>query len=49
MKSNTKPGFDIDVLNAIQNRDKLYQKFKQSDLEAGEDNRKYAHLLLEKI
>ena len=26
VKYNTKPGFDIDVLNAIQNRDKPYKK-----------------------
>ena len=33
VKSNTKPWFDIDVLNAIQNRDKLYKKFEQSGRE----------------
>ena len=29
VKSNTKPWFDIDVLNVIRNRDKHYKKFKQ--------------------
>ena len=30
VKSNTKLWFDIAVLNAFQNRDKHYKKFKQS-------------------
>ena len=30
MKSNPKPWFDIDVLNAIRNLDKHYKIFKQS-------------------
>ena len=30
VKSNTKPLFDIDVLNVIPNLDKLYKKFKQA-------------------
>ena len=33
MKSNTKPWFDIDVLNAIRNRDNHYKIFKQSGRE----------------
>ena len=41
VKSNTKPWFDIDVLNAIQNCHKHYKKFKQSGRETDKDNFKY--------
>ena len=49
VKSNTKPCFDIDVLNVIRNRVKHYKKFKQSDRETDRDNLKYARLSLKKI
>ena len=49
VKSNTKPWFGIDVLNAIRNRDKHYKKFKQSDRKTDKDNFKYAKLSLKKI
>ena len=49
VKSNIRPWFDIDVLNAIQNRDKHYKKFKQSGRETDKDNFKYAKLSLKKI
>ena len=49
MKSNTKPWFDIDVLNAIQNRDKHYKKFKQLGRVTDKDNFKYAKLSLKKL
>ena len=38
VKSNIKPWFDIDVLNAIWNRDKHYKKFKQSGRETDNYN-----------
>ena len=44
VKSNTKPWFDIDVLNAFRNCDKHYKKFKQSSRETDKDNFKYANL-----
>ena len=49
VKSNTKPWFDIDVLNAIQNRDKHCKKFKWSGRETDKGNFKYARLSLKKI
>ena len=49
MKSNTKPWFDVDVLNAIQNRDKHYKKFKQLGNVTDKDNFKYAKLSLKKL
>ena len=49
VKSNTKPWFDIYVLNAIWNRDKHYKKFKESGRENGKDNFKYAKGSLKKI
>ena len=49
VKSNIKTWFDIDVLNAIRNRDKHYKKFKQSGRETDKDNFKYAELSLKKI
>ena len=49
MKSNTKPWFDIDVLNTIRNLDKHYEKFKQSGRETDKDNFKYAKLSLKQI
>ena len=44
MKSSNKTRFDIDVLNAIRNRDKHYKKLKQSGQEIDKDNLKYAKL-----
>ena len=49
VKSNTKPRFDIDVINAIRNRDKHYKKFTQSGRETDKDNFKYAKLSLKKL
>ena len=49
VKSNTKPWFDIGVLNAFWNRDKHYKKFKQSGKETDKDNFKYANLSLKKL
>ena len=49
VKSNTKPLFDIHVLNAIRTRNKHYKKFKQLGRENGKDNFKYAKLSLKKI
>ena len=49
VKSNTKPWFDIDVLNVIQNHDKHYKKFKLSGRKTDKDYFKYARLSLEKI
>ena len=48
VKSNTKPWFDIDVLNPIRNHDKHYKKIKQSDKEI-EDNFRYLKLSLKKF
>ena len=48
VKFNTKPSFDIDVLNAIRNRDKHYKTFKQSGRETDKDNFKYAKHSLKK-
>ena len=49
MKSNAKPWFDIDVLNAIRNHDKHYKKFKLSGRKTDKGYFKYARLALEKI
>ena len=49
VQPNTKPWFDIDVLNAIPNCDKDYKKFKQSSRETDKDNFKYAKLSLKEI
>ena len=48
VKSNTKPWFYIDVLNATRNCDKLYKKYEQSYKEINKDNFKYAKLSLKK-
>ena len=48
MKPNTKPWFNIDILNAIQNRDNHYKKFKRSGKEIDKGNFKCAKLLLKK-
>ena len=48
-KSNTKPWFDIDVLNAMRNLDKHYRKFKQSANEIDKGNFKCAKLLFKKV
>ena len=49
MKSNTKPWFDIEALNAIRDRDEHYKKFKQSGKETDEGNLKYVKLSLKKL
>ena len=49
VKSNTKLWFDIDVLNAIRNRDKHYKKFQQSGMEIDRENFKYARLSPKKV
>ena len=49
MKSETKRWFHIDVLNGIRNRDKNYNKSKQSVKEIDKDNFKYAKLSLKKL
>ena len=48
-KSNTKPWFIIDVLNAIRNRDKQFKKFKRSGRETVKDNFKCVKLFLKKV
>ena len=48
VKFNAKPWFDMDVLNAIRNRNKHYKKFKQSVRKTDKDNSKYAKLSLKK-
>ena len=49
VKSNTKPWFYIDVLNAIRNCDKHYRKFKRSGKETDKGNFKYVKLLFKKV
>ena len=49
VKSNSKPWFDIHVLNAIQNRDKYYKNFKRSGKEIHKGNLKCKKLLFKKI
>ena len=49
IKSNTKPLFDIDVLNAMRNRDKHHKKSKRSGKEIEKGNFKCAKLLLKKV
>ena len=49
VKSNTKPGFNINVLNAIENRDKHYKKSTRSVKEIDKSNFNYAKLLLKKV
>ena len=49
VKSNTKPWFDIDVLNAIRNCDKHYRKFKRSAKEIDKGNFKSVKLLFKKV
>ena len=49
MKSETKRWFHIDVLNGIRNRDKHYNKSKQSVKEIDKGNFKYAKLSLKKL
>ena len=48
-KSNTKPWFDIDVLNVIQNRYKHYRKFKRSGKQIENDNFDCTKLSLKKV
>ena len=49
VKSNNKPCFDIDVINAIRNQDKHHKTFKQSGKEAGKGNFKCTKLLLKRV
>ena len=49
VKSNSKPWFDNQIMPAIQRRDKLYKKFKQSGLETDKDNVKVAKMHLQKM
>ena len=49
VKSNTNSWFDIDVLNAIGNRDKQYKNFKMSDKEIDKDSFNSANFLLKKL
>ena len=49
MKANSKPGFDNQIVSAIQRRNKLYKKFKQSGLETDKDNFKVAKMHLQKM
>ena len=49
MKANSKPGFDNQIVLAIQRRDKLYKKFKQSGLETDKHNFKVAKMHLQKM
>ena len=46
---NTKTSFDIDVLNTVPNRNKHYEKFKQSGREIDKCNFKNAKVLLKKV
>ena len=46
VKSNTKPQFDSDALNTIQNYDNHYKKFKRSDKETDKGNFKCAKFYL---
>ena len=46
VKSNTKPQFDSDALNTIQNYDNRYKKLKRSDKETDKDNFKCAKFYL---
>ena len=49
VKSNSKPWFDNQIVSAIQRRNKLYKKFKNSGLETDEDNFKVAKMHLQKM
>ena len=49
MKANFKPGFDNQIVEAIQRQDKLYKKFKHSGLETDKDNFKVAKMHLQKM
>ena len=49
VKSNTKLWFDIEILNAIRNRDKHYKKFKWSSKKTGKGNFKCKKRLLKKL
>ena len=49
VKSNTKLWFDIEILNAIRNRDKHYKKFKWSIKKTGKGNFKCKKRLLKKL
>ena len=49
MKANFKPGFDNQIVEAIQRQHKLYKKFKHSGLETDKDNFKVAKMHLQKM
>ena len=49
VKSNTKTCSDVDVINAIRNRDKHYKKLKRSDKEIDKGSFKCTKLLRKKI
>lgn len=49
VKSNTKPFFDVDVWNAIENHDQHYKKFKWSGKENEKINLKCAKGLLKNL
>ena len=48
VKANSKPWFNNEIISAIQRRNKLHKKFKQSDLETNNDNFKAAKTHLKK-
>ena len=48
VKFNTKPWFDIDILNVIRNGSKHYKKYKRSSKKIDKDNSKCAKLLIQK-
>ena len=49
MKANSKPGFDNQIVLAIQRRDKLYKKFKHSGPGTDKDDFKVAKMYLQKM
>ena len=49
MNANSKPWFDNQIVSAIQRRDKLYKKFKYSDLETDKANFKVTKMHLQKM
>ena len=49
VKATSKPWFDHQIVSAIQRRNKLYTKFKHSDLETDKDNFKVTKTHLHKI
>ena len=49
VKANSEPRFDNQIISVIQRRDKLFKKFKHSNLETNKDNFKVAKMHLEKM